>query len=272
MRRGRLVPAVLVIALSTAAAFAQAPIPAELIKAQQEWSAAAAAADKENLARFLTDDFTFVDADGRLRTKTVFIEEAGRMAFTPNVDIRAYPGGAIIVGTRALQSGAQTRFMQVWVPSGEDWRMAAHQGTLVGSEPAAPAGAVSSRMPASDGDPAERQAIRQVADAIDAGTRKNDPAPFLALTTDQFIGVTAEGSLVDKAGRAEAILAANPHTAPDAVKARSMRVHGDFAVMTMTLSGPRGRRQQLMAYAKVAGKWLQAGTAITPAPAPTVKP
>jgi Domain of unknown function (DUF4440) len=85
-------------------------------KTQMEIDAALAKGDKAAYERLLADDFTWVDQAGRLRDKKTVVAElqppTGK-ATTEGIDVRSYPGGAVLIATRRNPGGTDVRFLRV---------------------------------------------------------------------------------------------------------------------------------------------------------------
>jgi ketosteroid isomerase-like protein len=243
-------------------------------KAQAEFDTAFAKADKAAYDRLLTDDFIWVDQAGRLRDKKTVVAElrppTGK-ATTEGVDVRPYPGGAVMVATRKNPGGTDVRFLRVWLQQNNQWRLVAHQGTPIGDKPAAGASNPSSPMPANSGPASEIQAIEQAIQALNAGNRKGDAKNFAASVTERFVSIRANGTVASKQQRIDEITKGTTPPPPVAkVEGRSTRVYGDLAVSTSLLNGESGRSRQLIIHAKQNGKWLRA--AIITTPVATAKP
>jgi ketosteroid isomerase-like protein len=268
MRIGLAAVLAVLVAAGLAAQSSTAP---ELVQARQEWSAAAATGDKTAFAAFLTDDFTWIDPNGRLWNKDALVGALQPVQFTRGVNVRAYPDGAVIVGTRKPAAGRETTtFMQVWVRKEAGWRIAAHQATRTGGTPReAPVATALSPLPPDMGPAGDLEAIERLVQDIEAGNRRGDPAPFAASVTDAYVAIPSDGTIIGKAERMQVIAAGGPRRGSrPIVEQSSTRVHGDFAVTTRMLKGGQSRRFQTIAYAKIEGKWLRVGAIETLIPEP----
>lgn len=107
------------------------------------------------LRRLIGGNYQHVETNGRLRTKTEFLQALARGEYrirdyeVENMDIELADGGelAIVTGTyRAARQDVAAgqplrgRYVRVWTRHPDGWRMALHQGTEIragGSAPAA---------------------------------------------------------------------------------------------------------------------------------------
>ncbi len=232
-------------------------------KAQAELDAALAKGDKASYQRLLADNFTWVDAAGRLRDKKTVVAElqgapTGR---SEGIQIHSYSGGAVLIGTRKGTNDA--RFLRLWVQQGNQWQLAAHQGTPVG-KPAAAATNPSSGMPPNSGPAADIKAIDAAIEALGAGNAKNDAKNFAASVTDGFVSISLDGTVASKQERmAQIAKGPNPPGRAD-VEEISTRIYGDLAVTNRVVKNPNGRSRQMIIHAKQGGKWLRAAIITTP--------
>jgi hypothetical protein len=128
-------------------------------KAQAEIDATEVKGDQATYSRFLADDFTWTSASGRLRDKKTVVNELQPAKETPGknvgIDVRPYPGGAVMVFTRQNADGSQARVLRLWVQRGNEWQLAAHQGTAISDQPVAAATNPSSPLPGNAGPAAD---------------------------------------------------------------------------------------------------------------------
>lgn len=264
-----LLPVLAGVLLFVAGAGAQPAVPAGLLEARRAYNAALGSGDKPAYAKLLTDDMTWTTRSGRVQDKASRVSELPpdpTASAQPEPEIRMYPGGAVLVGTR----GGNIRYIQVWVPKGGQWQLAAHQGTAIaGATPALPADtsrAPSSKSPASVGSAADLGAIAKAMDAVSAGNAKGDSQVFASLVTDQFVGVGASGQTRSKQQRIKEITG---NLAPASVVPRadvSTRVHGDLAVTTFMSAASAGqpRLRQTIVHVRQGSAWLRAAVVSTP--------
>jgi ketosteroid isomerase-like protein len=237
-------------------------------KAQMELDAAAAKGDKAAHERLLTDDFTWVDQAGRLRDKKTVLNDvrpATGKSYTESVDVRPYPGGAVLIGTRKNPGGIDVRFLRLWVQQGNQWRLAAHQGTPITEKPVSAATNPSASMSPNSGPASEIKAIEQAIAALTAGNAKGDAKNFAASVTDDFVAINATGNVASKQQRiAEITKGPNPTGPAATVEETSTRIYGDLAVTNRVTKGASGRNRVTIIHAKQGGKWLRAGIVATP--------
>ena len=96
---------------------------------------AIAANDRQAAARLLASEFTWIDRDGRSRSKSDLVDRivllsAGTDA---NLTVHLYGRVAFVTGTHALTpDGAEAFFTRVWVRQASDWRLLLYQETAPG--------------------------------------------------------------------------------------------------------------------------------------------
>lgn len=245
----------------------QAAAPAGLVEARRAFEAAAAKADRAAYAKFLTDDVTWINRAGRLQDKTSLVDglRATTPSSTPAVDIRAYPGGAVVIGTR----NGSIRYLQVWVQKGAQWQLAAHHGTTIAgaNPPADPLTEAppSSKSPASVGAPTDLEAIANAFDALNANNAKGDAAGFGRLVTEGFVAIGEDGKVLSRDARMREIASSKPPVlAAGAREDVSTRVHGDVAISTYlrpASAGQPGRRHTVVHVRQ--GVWRRAAIITT---------
>ena len=237
-------------------------------KAQLEIDAAGDKGDRTTYARLLTDDFTWVDTTGRLRDKKTVVNDIQPAKGTPGksvaIDVRPYPGGAVMILTRQDADGRDTRVLRLWLQRGSEWRLAAHQEVPIG-KPAIPTTAPASPLPSNSGPAAEIGAIEEAISALAVGNTKGDAKNFDASVTDGFVAINTIGNLASKQDRL-AQLAKRPDAAPPNMEEVRTRIYGDLAVTTavIAIAGVSQPIVQMLIHAKQAGKWRRAGIITTP--------
>lgn len=262
-----ILPALAGVVLIAALAGAQTSVPAGLLEARRAYNAALQKGDKAAYAKLLTDDVTWISRSGRLQDKATLVSERQPDPTPPaEPEIRMYPGGAVLIGTR----GGTIRYVQLWVQKGGQWRLAAHHGTEIAgaTPPAGPINAVppSSKAPASVGAPADLEAIVKAIAAVSAANAKGDGQAFASLVTDQFVSVGSQGQVLGKQERIAAITG-NPRPAPSgSAEQVSTRVHGDMAVTILVppVSAGQPRIRQTIVHVRRGGRWLRAAIITTP--------
>jgi hypothetical protein len=236
-------------------------------KAQMEFEVASTKGDKAAYQRALTDDFTWVNQAGRLRDKKTVVSElqpdtsGGR---SEGFDVRAYPGGAVVIGTRKTPGTNDARFIRLWVQQGNQWRLAAHQGTRISDKPVAAAGTASSPIPPNSGAASEITAIDQAIAALQTGNSQGDARNFGASVTDGFVGIQVGGNAASKQERMVQIAKGPNPPAQVNVEEISTRIHGDLAVTNRVVKDANGRSRQMIIHAKQGGRWLRAAIIMTP--------
>jgi hypothetical protein len=249
--------------------------PQGALVARDDMNAAAAKGDKAAYAKFLSDDLTWVDRQGRVSNKAALVEglvpQTGRSTTDEPPSARAYENVVVFAGTRSTTDGTVTHFLQAWVKNGNQWQLVAHQGVAPVDKPAGPATKPSSALPANVGAAAEREAVQKNIDVVDEANRKGDGKMFASAVTDQFVNVTSAG-VRTKQDRIAAIAAAGAQASSSPVPAResATRVRGNLAVTTRRVAArPQlGATQQpdswqTIVSIKEGGQWRRAGIAIT---------
>jgi len=243
---------------------AQVPLSPGLAKAREQFLTVSEKGDK-TAAQVMAEDFLWIGREGRIRDKKTWTQELQpTTGKNLSAEARTYPGGAIVVTHRRNADGTETRFLQVWLQQGNEWKWAVQHGVPVGefksSQPARP----SSPLPPNSGPAADIKAIEAAMDALAAGNQRADARNFAASVTDQFVGVTANG-LSSKQSRVEAISKNQPQPSPNStIEQSSTRVYGDLAVTNRVTRNQDGRTITTVVHVRQTGKWLRAGIAFTP--------
>ena len=264
-----LVPTCAGLLMLAATAGAQPPVPAGLLEARRAYNAALSSGDKAAYAKLLTEDVTWTNRSGRVQDKASRVGELppdATASSQPAPEIRIYPGGAVLIGTRS----GNIRSIQAWVPKGGQWQLAAHQGTAIaGVTPGLPADTSvtpSSKSPTNAGSTADIAAIAKAMDAVSAANAKGDGQAFASLVTDRFVVVNAQGQVLSRADRIKEITG-KPGPVPVGTHADvSTRVHGDLAVTTLmpAVSAGQPRLRQTIVHVRQGGTWLRAANIMTP--------
>lgn len=117
----------------------------EVLAADARRFAAMVKGDLAALEGLLTEDLTYTHSSGKVDTRTEFLESlrSGRLrylAVEPSESaVRLQGDAAIVTGRADLRVSAQgqeltvpVRFIEVWVKSGGEWKLAAWQSTRIG--------------------------------------------------------------------------------------------------------------------------------------------
>lgn len=274
MKRHSIVSAVGVCLVSAVIAGQQSAGMEEIRAAQRAMEQAAAKSDSAAYGRFLTDDFTWTDRQGRTRAraevlKTVAPSNPGDKVSEERCSV--YGNGALCTGARHLaEPNADVRYMRAWVKRGGRWQLAAHQGATIAppAEPTAPPAAAPAAGDAPVAPPAtvKGAAEKEILDALNALASANaraDAAAFAQLVTDDFIGISAQGQTRSKASRIEQLKSATARE-PRPFSGQDLRIrfYDTLAVVTWR-SGPSGQTQNMAVMVKEQGKWLRAGVIAT---------
>ena len=91
--------------------------------------------DGTTATNLLASEFTWIDRDGRSRTKSDLLDRIVLLSAGPdtNLAVSVYGRVALVTGTHALiPDGAEAFFTRVWVRQGFDWRLLLYQETAPG--------------------------------------------------------------------------------------------------------------------------------------------
>ena len=149
--KGILAAVVMVLAVSCQA-FAQAkPAPApsasvqnELIKLENDWNNALVKRDAAALSRILADDWTIIDPDGIIMTKTEFLAsiKSGEDVFTSAVGdewkVRVYGDAAVVLQRwtakeqyKGKDVSGQSCYTDTWIKKAGRWQCVATAGSKI---------------------------------------------------------------------------------------------------------------------------------------------
>ena len=135
---------------ASAAGVARASVPASAIgsvKAAEALRAEAVAKrDVNALRRLIGGEYYHVETNGRVRSKTEFLQQVGRDEYefhsyaVDDMEIRLAADGrsAIVTGRQVARTRAdgrpeqwRGRYLRIWVRDGDGWRNTLHQGTEI---------------------------------------------------------------------------------------------------------------------------------------------
>ena len=255
-----------------------AQAPSGLFETLNKLNAAGDSGDKAAYAKFLTDDFTWVDRAGRLRNKTTMVEEivtpTENRPTRTTPEVCSYENAAVLIGARRNPDGIQVKYLQAWVKNGNEWQMVAHQAVPASADQSVPpATKASSMLPASMGSQADRDAVQKNIETIAEGLRQGDGNLWATGVTDQVVSISVVGAVRGGRERMQEIKLDGPR--PDfpttGTKEASIRIHGNLAVVTQRIGGdPRGRGPaqgagswQTMVIVKDGGQWKRAAVIST---------
>ena len=252
----------------------------EIQAAEQAMARAAAARDAGAYGKFLTNDFTWTDRMGNVRTRAEVLQNVAPDNPADKVSeeqCSVYGTAAVCTGARYLaEPKVNVRYLRAWVKTGGQWQIAAHQGVTItppSETPATPAAAPAADTTAATPPPPATvtgAAEKEILDALNALGTANataNSAAFAQLVTDDFIGISPQGQTRTKAARLEQIKTATPREArPFAGRDLRIRFHGNLAVVTWR-SGADGRTHNMAPMVKEKGRWLRAGVIATTMPA-----
>jgi ketosteroid isomerase-like protein len=235
-----------------------------VLAAYKQFFAAGQKGDKAAYGRIFTDDFTWIDRAGRLRSKAEVIAELTAFVGTDDSpEIHVYGNGAVLVVLHHFADGSEARAIQAWVKNGNQWQMAALQGVQVGAKAVPLSTKQSSPMPRSSGPAAELKALNRALDATPAAMQKRDAKKYAASVTDELVVVGTNGKVRTKGERVKEVAAGSNQQA-DIEEESSSRICGNFAVTTKVMKQASGARtRRTIVSVKQGEQWLSAAVATT---------
>lgn len=137
---------VLVFGLDILAQQKTGSVEQELLKLEQGWADAIVKADVALLDRMLGDDFTYIDGEGILWTKTTYLSvfKSGEAEFSSMVSdemkVRVYGDAAVVTGRNTIKGTfrgdehpSQERFTDTWINRDGRWQcVATHSSKVAG--------------------------------------------------------------------------------------------------------------------------------------------
>jgi ketosteroid isomerase-like protein len=261
----------------------------QLRAAHQQLLQAAQQRDRDAINRLAADDLTWVTPTGKVAGKAEMLDAIPTAPHEVTIDeTRTFGKIALVTGVASFEDGRQLRFLQEWVNQDGQWRVMAHEGTLIGSSSPTATGtsgemstsAMSGRAASSTkagrnvaprlNSDDERAVWKAQVDLRDAFL-KADSAAYGKLTTDDYIRVTVDGQ---QQGKAEFLrtVAQNAGKSKGHLEMSDVQlaVNGDTARVVAVISGtlPGGEPQPperiTRIFVKQDGRWKQAGMAFAP--------
>jgi len=211
---------------------------------------AIAANDGTAATNLLASEFTWIDRDGRSRTKSDLLGRIVLLSAGPdtNLAVSVYGRVALVTGTHALiPDGAEAFFTRVWVRQGFDWRLLLYQETApsdfsardrssgVAIPPPATCDNPCSSLPYKPLSPDAEEIVASFmagekalfeGDADSAGRILGDDATFIMPDGFQPIGKT------QRVARIRSLRQADQSDPPPAVDSMALWVFGGAAVMS----------------------------------------
>jgi hypothetical protein len=143
----RIVVLLLALCLSVPV-LAHATSDAELLAIDARWNALRLQPDVEGLDRLLADDWLLTHSDGRVQTKSEYLDELrtrtrrNQAIDNEDVRLRRYGNTVVVTGTSvqsAVSNGqpwsGRFRFTRVWVRRGGGWIMVASHSSRIETTP-----------------------------------------------------------------------------------------------------------------------------------------
>lgn len=116
----------------------------QIIEIERVWNAAVAARDPQTVDTILSQDFTFIGADGKQYGRADLLRMIGRKDIevdpftTEEVQVRIYGDTAVVTGrfTQVARQGGKSftmplRYTDVYVREGKSWKAVSAQATLI---------------------------------------------------------------------------------------------------------------------------------------------
>jgi ketosteroid isomerase-like protein len=121
-----------------------ASVEQELIKLENDWSNASVKRDAAVLGRLLADDWTNIDPDGTVVTKTQFLADhksgvdVVSSAVADEMKVRVYGDAAVVLGRwtgkeqyKGKDVSGQYRFIDTWIKKDGRWQCVATAGSKI---------------------------------------------------------------------------------------------------------------------------------------------
>ncbi|MGE5361508.1 MAG: DUF4440 domain-containing protein [Bacteroidales bacterium] len=275
---------VVVVAQSPASSQPQSGNEQQVRAAQQQMLRAALNGNKDELSRFLADDLSWTDVNGRVSDKQSLLDRPKPPVRSVEPDhVRVVGTTAVVTATTHRTDGSDVRTLQEWVNVNGQWKLMAHQGTLVapaGASAAASGGAAAKPAGTSGSVPTtvapkvstadERDVWQAQMDILDAWA-KGDVSRYSQLTADDFMRIENDGKFftkrqwLDNVGKNTA-QPLKPGAATDA----QVRVNNDVATVTLRVDSfnkegaTEPPERQTRIFVKRNGQWQQLAALSTP--------
>ncbi len=225
-------------------------------------------------ARFVSDDFAQVSANGQLRDKKYAVS----LAATPALEIldsrvQVFGDVAVVTGIqRGTAPNAQDiRFTHVWRKQNGQWVNVFVQNTSIASTPPVNNPVTASQIAPTKwlrGDTQDERDVLRVQRGLNEAFAKQDFAAYSQLTADTFVRINVDGRMISR-GDFLKIVAGTPDLERVAGTADSQRVesnnsgfrfrvYGPIAILSYidkALNGPPGGIRMTRVFVKQDGKW-----------------
>lgn len=242
--------------------------------------------NKEAAGRLMTEDLTWVAADGRIMRKPDLLANIPHPPNETTIDkVRSFGNVAVVTGIARFDDGHQTRFLQEWANRDGEWKLAAHQGTAV--NPSSSSGmvgttggrsvaeATTGRSKAVGVEPtlvsAQERAVWKTQRDLQRAFLRGEVEAYSRLTSDDFVRVSGDGMLQTKADFAQTVREnANKKGGDIETSDVQIKVDGDTARLVLTSWGtyPGGkeitRSRVTRIFRRNNGQWQQVAAIFTP--------
>ena len=203
-------------------------------------------ADRLTAERLLASEFTWIDRDGRSRSKSDVVDRIALLSAGPdaNLTVHVYGRVALLTGTHALTpDSAEAFFTRVWVRQASGWRLLVYQETAPGDFSAKDAGYGIPRPPANCDNPCSSlpykplsPAAQEIVTSFMAGEKalfEGDAESAGRVLADDALLITPDGyAPIGKTQRIAGIRNLRQADPPPAVASMAVWVFGEAAVMS----------------------------------------
>ena len=237
--------------------------------------------DRRAARRLLSLQFTFVDADGKIRVRKEFLADLKGVAVAPPgaAKVRNYGLLAVVTGQRKSAHDADVLFLDVWTRQKGVWRAWLIQEVMLAADGASPAPAATAPVAVSSGDspPPEcrnpcdsipyrvrsvpEQEIIATFQNIEKAVTAHDAAGWSSHVGDEFVRYRTGEAPVPKSERIALIerqKEAGAAVTVGEVQTMRLAVYGDAAAMLATQAVPDNSRPPYRAtriWARRNGQW-----------------
>lgn len=260
------------------------PSPADeapVLKADEALGTAMRSGDKLAARRLLALQFSFIDADGKMRARRDFLADLKTVAAAAAADakVRSFGLLAMVTGHRKSVHDADVFFVDIWAKQKGVWRALAMQEVAIAAEDAPPAALAAQTqsydcknpcqtVPYRVRSPAEQDIINAF-QGIEKAVIAHDAGEWGKHVADDFVRYGSGRPPLAKSDRIRLMeRQAESDAAATAGEVEAMRlsVYGDGAVMTTTHVLPDNSRLAYRAtqvWMRRNGQWLMALSAQT---------
>jgi hypothetical protein len=253
-----------------------------VLEADQALGAAVRADDKSVARKLLSLQFTYVDANGKIRERKDFLADLKTAVAAPPSDpvVKIYGRIGMVTGRRRSADGRDVFFLDIWAKQKRAWRALVSQEVVLAATDALTAGTADPEafremakffdcknpcetIPYRVRSPAEQDIVNMF-QAIEKATVARDADEYGKHLADEFVHYESGYPPIPKSERIGRLRDRKAHNIPAVMTAiQSMRlwVYGDGAAMT-SANGVPDDTEPLSRFARVwvkrNGQWLLA--------------